>query len=129
MITIAPSDADPGPPARVAMDEDSLRALINSKLADESLSHDHILGMLVGPGQGEICDACTLVIDTNHLVMKGVSTGRAEGAVQFHVKCFRLWDEVRTVGADSRMPLTPRRRSTPYPVQTTTVANLKTSPS
>ena len=79
------------------MDEDSLRTLIKSELADGSLSHDHILGMLVGPGKGEICDACALVIDTNHLVMKGVSTGHAKGAVQFHVQCFRLWDEARTV--------------------------------
>jgi hypothetical protein len=78
------------------MDQDSLRALIKSKLADGRLPHDSIPRVWGGPGNDETCDACGLGVNKNQFVMEGVSTDASKRAVQFHVKCFHIWDEVRT---------------------------------
>ena len=69
--------------------------MIRGKLADGSLPHNSIPRLWGGPGNGEICDACALVITTAQLVMEGVSTDDAKRGVQFHVECFYLWDSLR----------------------------------
>jgi hypothetical protein len=73
---------------------DPLQDVIRAKLADGRLPHDSIPRVWGGPGNGESCDACEQPIAKTEFVMEGVSDGKR--SVQFHVKCFYVWDEVRT---------------------------------
>jgi hypothetical protein len=77
------------------MDPESLRLLIQRKLDDGRLPHNSIPRVWGGPGNGEACDACEEPIPKNQLIMEGISLDGGQGPVQFHVKCFYLWDEVR----------------------------------
>ena len=80
------------------MDEKALTELIRAKLADGSLPQNSIPRVWGGAGRGEICDACATVITSNQIVMEGVSTdAAAKQGIQFHVKCFYLWDLLRSV--------------------------------
>lgn len=77
------------------MEPITLRVLIRQKLADGRLPHDSIPRIWGGPSHGEMCDACDEVVAENQFVMEGASTDHTKRAVQFHVGCFHLWDEVR----------------------------------
>jgi hypothetical protein len=77
------------------MDPVPLRLLIQRKLDDGRLPHNSIPRVWGGPGNGEACDACEEPIPKNQLIMEGISLDGGKGPVQFHVKCFYLWDEVR----------------------------------
>jgi hypothetical protein len=79
------------------MDQQALRVLIRQKLTDRSLPHNGIPKVWGGPGNGEICDACALVIERNQFVMEGASTDFSKQGVQFHVECFYVWDSERIV--------------------------------
>ena len=60
-----------------------------------------------GPSDGEICDACDTRITKEQLVMEGIaSTHTGEKSIQFHVKCFYIWD------AERRRAIAPPRDST-----------------
>jgi hypothetical protein len=49
-----------------------------------------------GPADGEICDACETRITKEQSVMEGIaSTHTDEKSIQFHVKCFDVWDAER----------------------------------
>jgi hypothetical protein len=75
-----------------------LRRLIQSKLADGRLPYDSIPRVWGGAGKGETCDACDETITKKQLLMEGI--GVAKTALQFHVRCFSVWDELRrTPGA------------------------------
>jgi hypothetical protein len=50
-------------------------------------------GVLGGPSNGEVCDACETLI-TDQLVMEGIADG-SKRAIQMHLHCFALWDEER----------------------------------
>jgi hypothetical protein len=75
------------------MKDQALRLLIRAKLADGRLPHDSIPRVWGGPGNNESCDACEETISKEQLVMEGV--GSKGGGVQFHVRCFHLWDSER----------------------------------
>ena len=78
------------------MDHESLRHLIQQKLADARLPQDHMPRIWGGPADGDMCDACDLVVSGGEYVIEGVSGfGSDKRAVQFHVQCFALWDEMR----------------------------------
>jgi len=52
-----------------------------------------------GPSDGELCDACGLIIKKDQLVMEGIaSTVSNKKPIQFHVVCFQLWDRERREG-------------------------------
>jgi hypothetical protein len=70
------------------MGQQPLRLLIRENLADGRLPHDSIPRVWGGAGNGEVRDACGLVIDKTQFVMEGISTNVSKRAVQFHVKCF-----------------------------------------
>ena len=75
----------------------SLRQLIRDKLADGRLPHDSIPRVWGGPGNGESCHACEMVIPQTAFIMEGISeTGRG---IQLHVECFWIWDSERIVDA------------------------------
>jgi hypothetical protein len=84
------------------MDKDSLRTLIQAKLADGRLPHDSIPRMSGGPGNDETCVACEETVTKMQLVMEGV--GALRHVFQFHVVCFYLWDvERRGPGGQVKM--------------------------
>jgi hypothetical protein len=82
-----------GPEALI--EQDNLRLMIQEKLADGRLPHDHIPRVWGGPGNGETCDGCGEIVGKAQLVMEGID---ARGCgVQFHVACFYVWDAERKV--------------------------------
>ena len=77
------------------MDPVPLRLLIARKLEDGRLPHHNLPRVWGGPGAGEVCAACDEAIPTSQLLMEGIALDVGRHAVQFHVKCFYVWDEVR----------------------------------
>jgi hypothetical protein len=75
------------------MEAEALRLLIRSKLNDSRLPYNSMPRFWGGPGDGEQCDACDTRITKAQLVMEGIaSTHTDEKPIQFHVKCFYVWD-------------------------------------
>ena len=77
------------------MDAHALRTLIRAKLTDGRLPIDHMPRIWGGPGEGEVCDGCDLIVPSGEFVMEGVSLDDPKRAVQFHVMCFHIWDDER----------------------------------
>lgn len=77
------------------MEEHTARLLIRAKLADGRLPHDSIPRVWGGPGNEESCDGCEERVSKAQLIIEGV--GSNGGGVQFHVRCFHLWDSERQV--------------------------------
>jgi len=75
------------------MEDQTLRSLIRNKLSDGRLPHDSIPRVWGGPGNGETCDACEETITKAQFVIEGLDA--AGGGVQFHVRCFYVWDAER----------------------------------
>jgi hypothetical protein len=75
------------------MESNAIRLLIQEKLADGLLPHNHIPRVWGGLGAGEMCDGCDEVITTAQLMMEG--SGEDHWAIRVHVECFYLWDSVR----------------------------------
>jgi hypothetical protein len=81
----------------------TLRLLIQHKLADGRLPHDSIPRFAWRPGNGETCDACEDSISMQQIVMEEIAEG--EAPIRFHVRCFSLWDAVRIApGGDGTSP-------------------------
>ena len=79
--------------------------LIPPETQDGRLPYDSMPRFWGGPADGETCDVCDTAITKAQLVMEGIaSTLSDKKPVQFHVKCFRVWD------AERRVP-TPRPSS------------------
>ena len=82
------------------MEQEILRRLIRSKLADGRLPQNSIPRLWGGAGNGETCDACEEIITKTQFVMEfvmeGVSTTGGKG-IQFHVGCLHIWDAERCV--------------------------------
>ena len=77
------------------MDDVALRLFIRSKLSDGRLPHNSIPRVWGGSGSNETCDGCDETISKAQMVIEGVG---ADGqGVQFHVRCFHLWDSERQV--------------------------------
>jgi hypothetical protein len=71
-----------------------LAALIQAKLVSGKLPYDSIPRVWGGPGNGESCDACERTITSWELIMEGIASDGG-GGIQFHVRCFYLWDALR----------------------------------
>jgi hypothetical protein len=75
------------------MDNDALRVLIRTKLADGLLPQNSIKWLVRAPSNGHRCDACSLeILDRQHLVQGATKLG---ATFLFHLQCFYLWDEER----------------------------------
>jgi hypothetical protein len=79
------------------MDSNALREIIATKLADGRLPQNSIPRVWGGPGHGETCRACDEVVPPGQLLMEGISIDATQIGIQFHVKCFYLWDTLRKV--------------------------------
>lgn len=66
------------------------------------LPQNKIPSIWVGPGDGEVCDACEEVIGAGQLLAEGISAVTKQG-MQVHVECLYVWDPERdAAGADLR---------------------------
>jgi hypothetical protein len=77
------------------MHQDGLRLLILSKLADGRLPLNSIPRVWGGPGNGEICDACEIIVTKDEFVVEGISLAGGKRPLQLHVRCFGIWDSER----------------------------------
>ena len=70
-----------------------LVTIIRAKLTDGRLPYNSIPRIWGGPGNGEACDVCESPVPSKEFLMEGIADG--DGGVQFHVRCFYLWDALR----------------------------------
>ena len=76
----------------------AIRIIIREKLQDGRLPYDNTPRFWGGPADGEMCDACDALITKEQLVMEGIaSTLTNKKPIQFHVRCFHVWDHERRV--------------------------------
>ena len=84
---------------------EALRSLIRAKLESGLLPYNSIPRVWGGPGSGETCDGCDLIVVPTELLMEGIAlsgdgpnvsnaTDRRK-PLQLHVTCFYLWDQER----------------------------------
>jgi hypothetical protein len=96
------------------MHRDALRLLILSKLADGRLPLNSTPKVWVGPGNGETCDACGVVIMKDEFVIEGISLAGGKRPLQLHTTCFRIWEtERRPQLASDALPSAPVLASAP----------------
>jgi hypothetical protein len=77
------------------MQQHSLQLLIRHKLANGTLPTNSIPRVLGGPGNGESCDACEIIITKDEWVIEGISLAEGRKPLQLHVECFHLWERER----------------------------------
>ena len=82
------------------MDAEVLRLIIREKLTDGRLPYNSMPRFWGGPADGEVCDACAKPITKQQLVMEGIASTLSDRPkdkkpIQFHVKCFYVWDAER----------------------------------
>ena len=78
-----------------AMDQESLRLLIQRKIRDRRLPHDGITRIWSSPSAGETCEACDAVLAKDQVLMEGITLDLGRRPFQFHVRCFQIWDHER----------------------------------
>jgi hypothetical protein len=78
------------------MDGDPILTLIRQKLMDGRLPLDSMPRFWGVDGEGGACDACDTPITKQQLMMEGLaSTLTNKKPVQFHVRCFQIWEAER----------------------------------
>src|SRR4030095_6862255 len=78
------------------MEPEAIRDLIREKLTDGRLPNKSTPIFWGGPVDREVCDACDKPITKQQLVMEGIaSTLSYKKLIQFHVRCFQIWDVER----------------------------------
>jgi hypothetical protein len=86
--------------------EQSLRSLIRGKLQSGILPGDDCTKVFGGVANGETCDACSEAIAKNQLVMECIGEHYPK-TLQFHVRCFYIWDSERRAGNEPTCPSAP----------------------
>ena len=76
------------------MDHEVLRLLIQRKVRGGRLPHD-ITRVWSSPSDKEMCVACDTILSKEQLVMEGTTLRSGRRALQFHVRCFQVWDSER----------------------------------
>ena len=76
------------------MDLEEVRQIVRRKLGSGELPHDSITRFWGGRSRGEQCDACGERIRGDQNLVEAISTQTDQG-IQFHVGCFRVWDQER----------------------------------
>ena len=78
------------------MEAEEIRLIVRLKLQDGRLPADSMPRFWDGPADGETCAVCDMTITKQQLVLEGIaSTLSHKKPVQFHVKCFHVWDAER----------------------------------
>jgi hypothetical protein len=87
--------------------EESLRILIREKLTSGVVPGHECTKIFGGPSNGETCDGCGEVIAKTQLMMDCVGEHYPK-TLQFHVRCFYIWDsERRALGDEGSCPSLP----------------------
>ena len=87
--------------------DESLRLLIQGKLASAVLPGHDCTKVFGGVSNGETCDACGEIVAKNQLVMDCIGEHYPK-TLQFHVRCFYIWDsERRALGDEGSCPSLP----------------------
>jgi len=86
--------------------EQSLRTLILQKLRSGLLPGQECTKVFGGASNGELCHACDEAIATNQLVMDCIGEHYPK-TLQFHVRCFYIWDSERRTGDEPMCPPSP----------------------
>ena len=73
---------------------DVVRLLIQGKLRDGRLPYDGVTRSWSSPSAGETCEGCDMLLSDEHALMT-VTTLTRSSALQFHVICFQVWNDVR----------------------------------
>jgi len=76
------------------MNPQALRVFIRQRLAAGHLPQEKGPRVWSEPGQGEICDACSLVVGHTELMMD-VPSDAVTRELHFHVACFHAWQVER----------------------------------
>jgi hypothetical protein len=87
----------------IMQSEESLRALIRERLASGVLPGGDCTKVFGGPSNGETCDGCGERVPKNNLVMECIGPHFPK-ALQFHVRCFYIWDSERGTQACASTP-------------------------
>lgn len=77
------------------MDTKALRILIQYRLQTGRLPYERPARLFGSPAAGETCAACATRVAEGQLLMQGRSATGA--AIDFHVACFELWNEERSL--------------------------------
>jgi hypothetical protein len=88
----------PFPPANTGeakMNHEVLRLLIQRKVRDGRLPHHSISRVWSSASDKETCVACDTILAKEQLVMEGTTVRSGRRALQFHVRCFQVWDSER----------------------------------
>ena len=86
--------------------EESLRLLVRGALASGELPGQDCTKVFGGVSSGEICDACGEAVAKGQLVMECVGEHYPK-TLQFHVRCFYIWDSERRTGDEPTCLSTP----------------------
>ena len=88
------------------MEIEPLRPLIRAKLASDILPGHECTKIFGGVSNGETCDACDETVAQGQLVMECVGEHYPK-TLQFHVRCFYIWDSERRTGDEPTCPTEP----------------------
>jgi hypothetical protein len=77
------------------MDQESLRLLSRRKLQNGRLPNDGIKKVWSSRSDGETCDSCDAILSKDQMLMEGVTMDLGRKPLQFHVRCFQVWDHER----------------------------------
>jgi len=78
------------------LDDAAILTLVREKLMDGRLPLDSMPRFWGVDGCGEVCQACDKPITTKQLMMEGFAwTLTSKKPIQFHVKCFQIWEAER----------------------------------
>ena len=78
------------------MEAEEIRLIVRQKLQDGRLPYDSMPRFWAGAGDGEQCDVCDTRITKEQFGAGGIaSVFTDKKPVQFHVRCFHVWDAER----------------------------------
>src|SRR4029434_10143605 len=86
--------------------DESLRLLIRAKLANGVLPGQDCTKVFGGVSNGETCEGCGEIIGKTELVMDCIGEHYPK-TLQFHVRCFYVWDSERRTGDEPTCPSAP----------------------
>ena len=86
--------------------EESLRLLIQNKLASGVLPGHDCTKVFGGVSNGETCDGCGVPVAKTQMVMECIGEHYPK-VLQFHVRCFYIWDSERRTRDEPTCPSAP----------------------
>ena len=92
------------------MDAVLIRQLIQRRLWDGRLPHEHSVEVSCGPGTRRTCDGCGTPILPRETMTLRIDAGDWR-EMRFHQECFEIWDEERLKNPQRRALAIPSEKS------------------